>query len=252
MPHTFCHRLALAIQLLNTATGQPIGSTGTIVYKDKKPIKPLLKQNGVILILSEGDFGESYELDIEAYGCEPKTIKVKTSELNKQFPIITVHLLPKYGFSSPFACHSLDGVADNITEVDAVRAGENSCLAREWDSRKKLLTVFNPHRLNLDRIWYALVNPDTQSYEVFQIVKRVSDTVFKLDRPLQSEIKNYFPISPLVLGEAASDGSYMLRLPDDSSHPKWIVRKVCGEAVSFETVDPTAKPPPDDALGGDE
>lgn len=252
MAQTFSHRLMLAIQLINTTTGQPIGFAGSAVYKDKKPIQPLIKQDGVILLISNEDFGESFELDIRAYGCEPKTITVNTSELNRQLPMLTVHLLPKTDFGSPFKCVGLDGFTEGITEVDAVRAGESSCLAREWEPRKKLLTVFNPHRLNLDRMWYALVDPDTQTYEVFQIVKRISDTVFKLDRALKTEPKNYFPICPLILGEASSNGSYMLRLPDDSSHPKWIVRKVCGEAVSFETLDPTAKPPPDDSTGGDE
>ena len=139
-----------------------------------------------------------------------------------------------------------------ITAVDTVRAGESPCLIREWDARKKLLTIFNPHKLNLDRTYYALVDPDKEVYEVFRIVKRISDQVFKLDRPLEMEFKNYFPICPVILGSVGPGDNYSLRVQNDSSHSRWIVRKVCGETASFETLDPTAKPPPGDILGGDE
>lgn len=249
---TFVHRLALALRLINSATGQPVQYIGASLYKDKKPIHPIVKNGSVVILLEENKEKSDFTLDINILGYEPKTVNVIFSKLDKQLPILDIPLLPNEKCPDRINLHFLDGVLPEITEIDAVRTGESPCLIREWDARKKLLTVFNPHRLNMDGICYALVDIDRESYEVFRIVKRVSDTVFKIDRPLQTEFKNYFPICPVVLGETYSDNRYMLRLPDDSSKPKWIVRRVCGETVSFETIDPTAKPPPDEAYGGDE
>lgn len=252
MSQTFSHRLGLAIRLLDTTTGIPVRSAAATLRKDGEIIRPLAKGDGMIVFLEGNEARTDFELGIEITGFEPKTVMVKFSELDKTLPQLDINLLPGDGYQSRFPCHRLDGELSGITEVDTVRANDSPCLIREWDARKKLLTIFNPHRLNLDRTLYALVDPDREVYKVFSIVKRISDQVFKIDRPLEMEFKNYFPICPVILGAVGPGDNYLLRVPDDSSHPKWIVRKVCGEVVTFETVDPTAKPPPDDETGGDE
>lgn len=251
MAQTFSHRLALALRLINSATGLPISYAGAALYADNKALRPIAKEDGLVILLDDGEKNNDFTLALSVPGYEPKTVKVDFSKIDKRLPIMDIHLLPNENCKSPFKFHNLDGFLPGITAVDAVRASDSPCLIREWDQRKKLLTVFNPHRLNLDRAWYALVDPNKETYEVFGIVSRISNTVFKIDRPLNTEFKNYFPICPVILGETAESGSYKLRLPDDSSHPQWIVRKVCGEKVTFDTIDPTAKPPPDKFFGGD-
>ena len=84
--------------------------------------------------------------------------------------------------------------------------------------------VFNPHHLALDRVYYALLDPDRGVYEPFRILRLVDDQTLKVDRILEMSFKNYFPVTPEVRGKTGPDGSYCLRLRDEGQDARWVIR----------------------------
>lgn len=216
------HRLGLALRLVDTTTGRAIADRALALRRDGKEIHPMVKGDGVLVLLDQER--ADFDLEVSVPGYEGRQLRVSYAQLDPGLPRLDLHLIPGPDYRSRYPCLTLEGELPGITGVDAVKAGESPCLIREFDPRKKLLTVFNPHKLELDRVWYALVDPDQETYEVFSVVRRVSDQVYKLDRALETPFKNYFPICPLVFGGIGPGDRYRLRVRDDGTQARWMVR----------------------------
>jgi len=119
----------------------------------------------------------------------------------------------------------------------AVRMEDNVCMIRDFDRRKRLMRIFNPHRLALDRVFYALVNPDEAVFEPFRILHLEDDQTAKVDHEIETLYKNYFPVTPIVFGLVRPDGSYCLRVRDDSENARWLVRWSFGGKTHFRICD---------------
>lgn len=235
MPAYIRHSLGLALRLVDTTTGHSITDRGTRILWNGTLIHPQRRQDGWLIFF--GFEEPEVTLDVTIPDFEPCTILVRKADLNPKLPVIEHHMIPSDGFMRRIPCHTLAGTTQGITAIDCVRANDSPCLIRGFDQRKKLMTIFNPHHLELARIHYALVNPDDFTYESFEIVSRISDTVFKLDRPLTMEFGNYFPICPLIFGQTKEDGAYQLTVRNDHQQAKWIVRTTLGDESQFQLVD---------------
>lgn len=229
------HRLALALRLLDTASGRPVSDRNLSLRRDGKPVHPMVKDDGTLVFMDEDR--TDFELEVRAGGFEPRTVRVCYGELDARLPMLDVQLIPGAGYRSRFPCFSLEGTLPGISALDAVKAGESPCLIREVDPRRKQITIFNPHKLALDRGWYGLVDPDGETYEPFSVVKRVSDQVYRIDRVLETPFKTYFPVCPLVFGGVGPEGAYCLRVRDDTDRARWIVRYVTPSGAAFKAVD---------------
>ncbi|MPN02466.1 hypothetical protein SDC9_149682 [bioreactor metagenome] len=124
-----------------------------------------------------------------------------------------------------------------MAAVQAVKLGESPCVMREFDERKRVITVFNPHRLALDSLDYAVVDPEKERFEAFRVTKRLTDQTFKIGRRLERGFGSHFPICRVVHGSVQPDGSYLLRVPNSSGDARWIIRLQRGEEELFRTVD---------------
>lgn len=216
------HRLNLLLRLSDTTTGKPVSANELMLFADGKLLHPAERERGTLIFteLERNDF----ELTVKSRSFEPYTLPIRFSELDAKIPEADIQLVPSCSNSVPAPCISLEGRMPGISELTAVRFGDNSCLIREFEPRKRIITVFNPHRLELNRTDYALVDPERQSFEVFRIVKRIDDCTFKIDRVLESSFTNYFPIVPILFGITMDGGNYILRVRDDSASMKWLVR----------------------------
>ena len=216
------HRLNLVLRFSDTTTGKPVSATELMLYGEGKLLHPAERERGTLIFteIERNDF----ELTVKSRSYEPYTLPIRFSELDAKIPEVDIQLVPSRSNNAPAPCIGLEGIMPGISELIAVRFGDNSCLIREFDTRKRIVTVFNPHRLELDRTHYALVDPEQQSFETFRIVKRIDDSTFKIDRVLESSFTNYFPIVPILFGITMDDGSYILRVRDDSASMNWLVR----------------------------
>lgn len=234
-PILIVHRLDLALRLLDTTTGRDVSASQVRLFRDGKPLHPTEKETGLMVFPALGR--NDFILGLQAREFEPVSYPVRFSELDEKTPYVELHLIPSVISASPMPCLTLSGKLPGISEITAVRLGETFCLIREFDTRKKLMTVFNPHRLEMGRTHYALVDPEGMRYERITIVKRVDDNTIKLDRALESKFGSNWPVCPVVFGRTDSEGNYLLRVRDDATNPKWLIRCMLGDEERFFIVD---------------
>ena len=235
MPAEFRHSLDLALRLVDTATGRVLAGRDLELRRDGRRVRPLEKEDGYLIFLGEGR--RDFDLSVRLRGYEPRQVRVAYAALDKALPLLELHLIPGKDYAPGVPCFSLEGTCPGITALDAVRAGDSACLIREFDPRKRLVTLFNPHKLELDRTFYALVDPDRETYEPFRLIKRIDFQVYKTDRVIETRFGNYFPVCPMVFGGVDPDGGYRLRVRDEPAQARWIVRWEAGGQTFFQTVD---------------
>ncbi|MCL2035976.1 MAG: hypothetical protein FWG83_01135 [Oscillospiraceae bacterium] len=241
---TISYRLDLALRLIDTITGMTI-SRDIKVKVNGADFFPKIDNdaNMVFIKAAECDKETGQRLDftveVSAKGYESKTVDVKYDELDENLPYIETHMLPDEKYLPQFPCHTLQGKLSGISEIDAVKISASPCLIKGYESRKLLLTVFNPYKLRLDSVYYAAVNAEEESYQPFIIEKSVSDTVIKVKTGFESPPENC-TVSARVIGKAEKN-SYTLRVrkgvSDKSKPEKWIVRFVTKKGEFFQTVD---------------
>lgn len=236
MPVTIVHRLGLALRLIDTTTGFPIQDRAVQLKWDGQPVHPMFRTDGSMIFVNQER--RDFRLDIALPGFESRQLEVSYKDLDPGTLLLELHMIPSPDYNrSRFPCLGLSGELPGIEALDAVRAGESPCLIREMDPRKKIVTLFNPHKLELNRTWYALVDPDRGVYEPFAVVRRLNDQQYKLNRALEMEFRNYFPICPLVFGGTGPGDRYRLMVQDNAAASRWIVRWVVGGTPHFETLD---------------
>lgn len=239
------HRAGLVLRLLDTATGQEIYESETKFSRNGERIRPMLRSDGRLVFLNFPL--EECELTVEIAHYLPATVTLRVKQLEQRPPLVQLQLVPDGSFPNRY--HTFSGKYPGIEQIDAVRLSDNACLIREFDERRRIMTLFNPHHLALDRIYYAVVNPDVCTYEPVEITEQNSDIKFRIDRKLQGQIRSHFPVARRVFGTVRQNGEYLLRVPADSSVPQWLVRWRCGGTDRFHTVDfslpGTAGLPPD-------
>lgn len=244
----FTHRLDLALRLVDTTSGWNVPGFGTSALVDGEKVRFEEKPDNVLIFRNLEK--RKFRLEVISPGFEIAQTDVDLDTLDKMLPLKELHLIPGENFPGEVKFHTLKGKLPGIKSLSAVRLSDNSVLIREFDARKRIATVFNPHRLALDRVQYALVDPDRNVYEPFLIKKMIDNQTLKTDRAPEMELKNYFRITPLISGIVSDDGDYCLRVRDDAETAKWLVRwEVSGEA-SFRIVDFFAECAPQLEKGG--
>lgn len=237
MPAEIRHSLDLVLRLVDTASGRPVPDRDVVLLRDGEPVHPMVKDAGTFVFLGRGR--RDFRLTVRCRGFEEAVREVAYGALDSKLPMLLLHLIPGKGYRAPFPCLGLEGSLPGVTSLAAVRLADRACLIREFEPRKKLLTLFNPHKLELDRVFYALLDPDGMTWEPFQLVKRLSDQQFKLDRVLETPFKNYYPITPVVFGMTGPDSLFRLRVRSDGTDARWLLRWESGDGPHFKALDLT-------------
>lgn len=237
----FTHSLDLALRLVDTTSGADIPGRSMEIRLDGKQIRGMEK--GGVLIFQNLP-ARKFQLELRSPHFEPEARTVDLDALPKSLPLLELHMIPSSGYPGGVEFLTLEGIQSGISALSAVRAGDNACMIREFEPRKRLMKLFNPHHLSLDRMFYGLVDPDSGTYEPLHILSMPNDETAKLDRPLETEFRNYFPVTPMVLGTCAPDGRYCLRVRDDGVQACWIVRWEVDGKAHFQTVDFRQEPHP--------
>ena len=230
----FTHRLVLALRLVDTTSGRNVSGRDVQIFVDGKRV-PFSEKEDQLLIFQELE-ARQIRMEITSRLYERTELQIDLDALDKTLPLLEIHLIPGDNSLMGGSLLSLTGTLPGIQELSAVRMGDNACLMREFDPRRRMAKIFNPHHLSLDRVQYALVDPDRCRYEPFRILRMTDDQTLKADRILEMPFKNYFPITPVVSGIVREDGSYCLRVRDDATEAKWIVRWVVNGQEQFRTV----------------
>lgn len=230
----FTYRLSFALRLVDTTTGKSITDYGTRILVDGEAER-FMQKNGVLIFLELTKRVFQMEVCTPAY--ETVSIPVDLDTLDKQLPILEIHMIPSERHPHSMEMLSLKGKCPGLEELCAVRLDDNVCMIRELDPRKRLIKLFNPHRLTLDRVHYALVDPDEAVFESFRILKLEGDQTAKIDHAFEMPYKNYFPVTPIVFGLIYPDGNYCLRVRDSVEQMQWLVRWTVEGKTRFKILD---------------
>ena len=237
----FTHELDMALRLVDTTSGSDISGREVEVRLDG--LRARCEEKGGVLIFQNLP-SRRFQLTLRSRYYETECREVELDALGKGLPLLELQLLPSAGHPDGPEFLALEGSLPGISGLSAVRAGDNACMIREFDQRKRLMKLFNPHHLALDRMFYGLVDPDNGRYEPLRILKLTDEQTAKTDRVLETEFRNYFPVTPMVFGKCSPDGRYCLRVRDQGGQARWIVRWERNGEVFFQTVDFREDPHP--------
>lgn len=230
----FTHKLDLALRPVDTTSGLPVHDRDLAVYLNGDRVRG--EPKGGLLIFQNLPC-RRFRLELRSPQYEAEEREVDLDAMPSGLPLLELHLIPSAGYAGGAEFLTIEGVRPGVSALSAVRAGDNACMIREFDPRKRLMKLFNPHHLSLDRLFYALVDPDNGSYELFRILKMTDDQTAKTDRVIETEFRNYFPITPVVLGKCDPDGRCCLRVRDNGGEANWIVRWEENGTAHFRTMD---------------
>lgn len=231
---TIIHRLVIGIYLRDTATGRAVSDLTTDFFKDGKKVDFQFRGEGVFILLGEEQI--NFHLEIRTKDYIPHHLDIDFEVVSTKLPLLSVQLVPNQGYSSQWKAFDVDGTDSAVVALDGVQLGTTPCYIQDFDQRKRLITLTNPNRLQLDRNWYALVNGEKETYEVFEIEKKISNQVFKVKKAFENPFESHFSICPLVFGWVG-EGAYHFTARDEQSHAKWMLRYTLDTGVRFETID---------------
>lgn len=232
----FTHSLDLALRLVDTTNGRNVQGIGVHVYIDGTLTRFAQKADSVLIFQNLGK--RTFQLEVTSPAYEKAEVAVDLDSYGKALPLLEIHLIPSSGYPGGVEFLSLEGVLPGVADLTAIRmGGDNPCLIREFDPRRRLATIFNPHHMLLDRVHYALLDPDRNVYEPFRILGMPDNQKIKIDPVLEMPFKNYFPIKPLVFGRTSPDGSYCLRVRDDGESARWLIRWTENGEAKFKLLD---------------
>lgn len=229
------HSLDLALRLIDTTTGQEIDEQEITLWRNGAATLPMRKGNGSLVLIGQGR--EDFTLRVQVKGYEPYTTLVEYAKLDPHLPLLDLHMIPGERYVSRFPCFLLAGQLAGITALDAVKANGNHCAVRAFDPKNRLMTLFNYHKLAMDRIHYGILNASGDQYIPFCIQKQINPETYQIDRVLPIEAGENAPVAAQVFGMVLPDGGYRLRVQNDSTDAKWIVRWQIGETQHFKRID---------------
>ena len=230
---TIHHRLDLAIRLVNTVTGKVVEEYNTKFITGLTGVKAISKQGGMYLFLNVGR--EDFEMEVHVYGYEPQKVQIKFPENQEQMPIREVYLLP---IETPIKDDilTLRGNLSGIEEIEAVSLSDANCCIKEFDARKRIMSVLNQRNVRFHHTHYGLINREKTEYEHFELEKEISPQEIKCKQKLEKEFFINQPIARVIFGQIKEQEEYVLKVANEEN-AKYIVRYVVEGKIFYQTVD---------------
>lgn len=230
---TIHHKLDLALRLVNTVSGKVVEEYNVKFITGLTGVKAIPKQGGMYLFLNVGR--EDFEMEVHVYGYEPQKIQIRFSDYQEKMPIREVYLLP---LETPTRedILTLRGQLSGIEEIEAVSLSDTNCCIKEFDARKKIMSVLNQRNVRFHHIHYGLVNREKTEYEHFEVEKEISPQEIKCKQKLEKDFFINQPIGRVIFGQVMNEEEYLLRVMNDEN-AKYLVRYVIGGKAFYQTVD---------------
>jgi hypothetical protein len=181
--------LDLVLRLIDTTTGRALAGGRIDLLRDGGRLHFERREDSRLFI----DNGrEDFDLLVRARGFEERRVRVAYGELDEKMPALELHLIPDGRTESGGPVLTLAGEYPGISSIDAVRAGDAPALMREYDERRRLMKIFNPHHLEMNSVFYGVVDPDGGSYEAIEIEKRLPSRI-QAGAETAKELKKQLP-----------------------------------------------------------
>lgn len=221
------YQLDLLLRLLDATTGTEIQERDVRFQQKGQAVHMISKGGGIYLCINRKR--ENFFLQVNIYGYEEKTILINFALLDESIPLMDIYMIPKETISG-IAVLTFQGMLQGISEIQAVSYGSSHVFIQEYDERKKIVSLFNPHKLELEHTDYGIIHGEQEDYENIQIEKHISSIAIKITEGLKEEFQVNSPIERVIFGSVDLDGNYLLRVRDEGSKLLYLVKyKVNGE-----------------------
>lgn len=227
------HQLDLALRLLDSVTGKVIGERNVRFFMDPPEKKAISRGGGLYLFLNTGR--EDFELEIHVYGYESKKVRITYPVQEENLPIRDVYLLP---LDNPVLENvlTLRGNLPGIEEIEAVSLTDANCCIKEFDARKRIMTILNQKNIRFHFTHYGLINRERTAYEHFELEKEISLQSIKCKKKLEQEYHINQPITRVIFGQTNEQGDYVLKVSKDEI-AQYLVRFVVDGNTFYQKVD---------------
>ena len=229
---TIRHRLDLAVRLIDTVDGRVI-ENGRVNFSIPSPgVKAISKDGGIYLFLNIDR--EPFEMEIHVYGYEKKKVQICFREEEK-VPIRDIYLLP-VDASIGDESLTLRGTLSQIEEIEAVSLNDTNCCTKEFDAKKRIMSVLNQRNVRFHHTHYGLVNRERSAYEHFEIEREISPLEIVCKNTLESAFYINLPIVRVIFGQVEKNGDFVLKVVNDED-AQYIVRYVVAGETFYQRVD---------------
>jgi hypothetical protein len=230
-------RLDLVIRLEDTTTGMPVGERGVQFTLNDKTIFPRHSGDGNYILVNSGRENGLMRANVNGY--EPSFVYVDYEKLDEQMPSIDLFLIPSENmFLDPDDIFTLSGRLEGLTSLEAIHLGRPSSSTREYDPKRRILTIFMPNRrMNMIHSYYGIANIAQGRFEDITILSELGGKKVRIKEPLQEEFSPNSPIFRIIFGKVEEDGSYLLRVRNDGKNQKHLIRYVVNDEVRFKPID---------------
>ncbi|MBQ6967897.1 MAG: hypothetical protein IJP84_08350 [Lachnospiraceae bacterium] len=230
-------RLDLLVSLVDTTTGATVNERNVSFLRDGQPVRPEYRGNGTYVFINTGR--EDFLMQIKVYGYEEYRMKVVYEDLDSSTPAMDIFLMPSENMFSGEGLLSLSGNLPFLKKIEAVNLLRPVCFSHEYDEKKKTMTVFGSGsgRVEMADMYYGLLKTDKESYEKIEVTETVAPQSVRLKDALQGEFASNSPIMRIVFGTVSENGDYLLRVRDDGTDIRYLVRYEVNDEVRFQTVD---------------
>ena len=231
-----CYKLELMLRLIDTTTGIVVDEKDIHFQKDGKTVYAHTKGEGCFIFI--GDCRENGLMQIEVYGFEPKKVWLDYEHLDSILPSMDIFLIPSENRQRGEALLTLTGTRSGLEAVEALHPGRPITSIRDFDAKKRVMTVLSPNRrMNLENLSYGLLNVEQSSFQDIEIVEELTDKKVRLRKPLEAGYSPNAPICRIIYGQVEEDGSYILRVRDDGSNLKYLVKYILNGDTRYKLID---------------
>ena len=157
------------------------------------------------------------------------------SEKEGTLPIHEIYLIP---LDHPIKENvlTLRGNLSGIEEIEAVSLMDVNCCIKEFDAKKRIMTVLNQKNLRFHHVHYGLINRDKTAFEHFEVEHELSIQQIKCKNVLEHPFMINQPIVRVVFGQTKENGDYLLKLVKEEP-AQYLIRYVVNGEVFFQKVD---------------
>lgn len=227
--------VTLVVNLVDASDGKSIQGSDVRFFRNGEMIRLMNKGEAGFVLFNEAK--ENFSLKVSVRNFDETEMNIDFEKLDKNPPKVTIFLLPSISQDVGNNVISFTGILPGIEAIEAVTTGPAYCFAKEFNEKKKTLTLWNPHRLNLRDEYYGIRGKEGKDYVPVRILKNLRDESVVIDRSIDMTQLDNGPISRIIFGKTRPDGTYILRVRDNGSSQKYIVRYVVNGEERFAVAD---------------
>ena len=233
-------KLSLAVRLIDTTTGRDITESDVRFYRDGRLISVMRKGEGLFVIVNEGR--EDFPMQINVHGFDPLDILISYEQLDPRLPMLDIFLMPSEKNRVGGSVLEICGTLPELEYIEAINLSRPLGLFHSMQDKRgictmNLLPVRQGGACRLDQITYAVADETSERYDVFTVKNQDAPLKIILKEPILNEHKLNDKIFRIIYGRAGPDGSFRLKVRDDSSLLPYLLHFKVGEDEYFRKLD---------------